>query len=209
MAKSRIAKPPKFAEPHTVDIPDEESWSAFVAKPPYTYLRQVKAQYVVAVLLEKLYAEGRRYVRIYIPPTILPNSYLTNPPLFSKTIRDQKESKCFQFVVARYEKVSGRYRITASVNAPQKSGSYLGTCGAECLAEQEKLNAKNTPSDTFQIIFPLIYMPRAYQNNQYVFRHRLQTWLCEQLGRPVTLRLHVSEQGYRIVKIPEKNENFS
>ena len=208
MPKIKIAKTPRFAEPHTVDIPDLESYTAMVEKPPYTHLRRVLPQYVVSMMLHRLHAEGKRYVRIYLPAECLAPAYLTNPPLFAKIIRQQKECP-FQYVIARHEPQAGRVRITGSNNAPQKGNSYLATCGASLLGEYEKQGGKCDVT-SFAMIFPYANMPTSYQNDQYVFRYRIEKWLQEKLEQPgLEVRCQLSGEGYRLTVIPTEPKKLS
>ena len=202
MPKPKIARPPKFAEPHTVDIPDLESYTAMTEKPPYVHLRRILPQYVVAILLKRLHDEGKRYVRIYMPEECFAGAYVQNPALFAKIVRSQRDNP-FQFVIMRHEKDLNRFRITGSENAPQKGNSFLSTCGASMLAEYQKLVDRNKSNDTFSLIFPYANMPRAYQNDQYVFRFRLEKWLREKLEQPdFQLVCHVVDDGYRVTRVP-------
>lgn len=210
MAKPITHKPattPKASEPHTIEVENLEAYTELTAHEPYTYLQRILPQYVINLMLKQVHQKGKRLVRLYLPIEIFAEAYRKNPPLFAKIVRSQRDAP-FQYVTARFESQADRMKITASDNAPQKQGSYLGSCAGTMLGLQQKQIDQQKPGGGFSVVFPFADMPRSYQNDPNLFRFRVQKILRHQLNlSTLMLTLQHIENGYRLNKVPATENN--
>lgn len=201
-AKSlKLPSTPKHAEPFTVSIVSLESYNEMTQQEPYIFLQRSLPQYVFALMLQKLHSEGKRYVRIIVPLDVFNASYRHNPAMFAAIVRRQRNCP-FQYVTMRLMRQENAMKITASETAPQKAGSYLGACTAAMLGEKERVESTQGPGAGFKMMFPYADMPRAYQNDSYVFRYRVQEALRRHTEDNITLTLRPHVNGHILVRTP-------
>lgn len=194
----KTPKPPKYAEPHTVEVADLESYTVMAAAPPYSYLPRSLPQNVVALMLANLWREGKRYVRIYLPAEVFKGSYANNPAMFAQLLRNTKKLP-FEFITMRAEPELGRFRITAAEKREQKRNSYMATAAATLLGELSKHG-----EEAFSVVFPYEGMTVAYQNDQFVFRFRLEKAFRQGANDDAErLRIAIVPNGYKITRIPK------
>lgn len=210
MPKTKIVKPtkvPRHEEPFVVEIPDEESYSDLIGRTPYTYVPNLRIQNVAAMMLLEQHHKKRKFVVLYFPTSLFAQSYIDNPPLLAAIIRRQKNVP-FQYVTARHEKLTNRMRITGTHEKREKRNSFVHMVIHSMLAEHQKKVDTNRPDDSFNVIVPYQGMPQSYQNNQYIFRQRIQQALRQETKKPnMRLALQLTPNGYRLTRIPVELEN--
>ncbi len=191
-----------------MEIADQETYDNLQHEEPYMYLQRILPQYVFAAMLQKLHKQGKRFIRIIGPETILNGSYQKNPALFAAIVRRQPSCP-FTYVTCRIQK-DGLFRITASETAPQKNSSFLGSCVGTMLGQMQAEETKRGKGTGFSVRFPFEGMPMAYANDPHVFRYRVQQSLRKQLPKDaegkecdVTLVLRHIEDGYLLSRVPQ------
>jgi hypothetical protein len=83
---------PRKAKPtanvlHRVFVPDLESYSDLLSKPPYIYMKRPLFQHVACELLIEALKKGHLHIEIILPIETFPESYQRNPAQMALVIR--------------------------------------------------------------------------------------------------------------------------
>lgn len=219
MPRKPKAKPPAARSIYRVFIPDIESYSEFISKPPYIYFKRVLLQHVACQVFIEASLKGHFHIELVTPIETLAESYRCNPAQMALVIRRTGADRLpscniavrmvnvedlkltdsdVQKLVAQPEPGTRYVVISTSDQPVEIRAGFLMKVAALFLGKPLG----------YSVVLPAEDMGRSYFEKPRYLGFQVQKRLREQLNNPtLSVVTHRLENGVRLSTVPQEPIN--